>query len=503
MPTVQPRSPRATRDTLVHRLACLSIGFAALLGSAHEAAAAVRFVRADLATGENNGTSWENAYRGAGGLAAALSASASGDEIWVAAGTYKPTTTTSRTVAMTLRSGVGIYGGFTGVETSRDQRDFTANPTVVTGDLLGNDNGSANLNDNSYHLFIGSGANATAILDGFTLRAGNANGASASNYDKGGALIILNSGSPTIRNCVFTANRCTFGGGAVYIFTAAATFEDCRFDSNVGGSFGGAFDMNNVSATFNRCVFIGNSASRAGACESFGGSQTRYTNCIFSGNTATGSNGGGALWIGSSSSVTARNSTFVANTATSLAGGVINTGGSSSFVNCILWANTGPGGTTAANQITNSGGTTSVSYSIVQGGFAGTANLNVNPNFVNQADRDFRLLPGSPAIDSGSNTAVPAGTIVDFDGLPRFTDDPDVADTGAGTAPIVDRGAFERQPPAPPACPADLNGDDVVGPSDLSLLLGAWATQGAADLDGNGTVGSSDLLALLSAWGPC
>jgi hypothetical protein len=498
-----PSSPRISRASLAHRLASLSVGVTVLLGGVAEVSAAVRFVRADLTTGANNGTSWENAHRGAGGLAAALSASVSGDEIWVSAGTYKPTTTTSRTVAMTLKSGVGIYGGFTGAETSRDQRDFAANPTVVTGDLLGNDSGTANLTDNSYHLFVGSGANTTAILDGFTLRAGNANGASASNYDKGGALIILNSGSPTIRNCLFTANRCTFGGGAVYIFTAAATFEDCRFEANVGGSFGGAFDMNNVSATFNRCVFIGNSAARAGACESFGGSQTRYTNCIFSGNTATGSNGGGALWIGNSSSVTARNSTFVANTATSLAGGVINTGGSSSFVNCILWANTGPGGTTAANQITNSGGTSSVSYSIVQGGFTGTANLNANPNFVNQAARDFRLQPGSPAIDSGSNSAVPAGTVIDFDGLPRFADDPDVADTGAGTAPIVDRGAFERQPPAPPACPADLDDDGSVGASDLAALLSAWGATGGADLDGDGSVGASDLAALLSAWGPC
>ena len=273
---------------------------ATILGAAlaSDAGAAVRFVNAGLATGANDGSSCENAYRGVCGLATALAASVSGDEIWVVKGTYRPTTGTSRTVAFTLKSGVGIYGGFAGSERNREQRDPTANPTTLSGDLLGNDSGTANLTDNSYHVVVRSGAAATAILDGFTIRAGNANGATASNLDKGGGLIILNSGNPTIRNCTFTANRCTFGGGAVYIFTAGASFADCRFVSNVGGSFGGAFDMNNVVAGFDHCRFEGNTAARAGACESFGGSQTRYTNCVFTANTATGTNGGGALWIG-------------------------------------------------------------------------------------------------------------------------------------------------------------------------------------------------------------
>lgn len=468
------------------------------------AEAAIRYVNAGLATGANNGTSWTDAYQGAGGLASALAASVSGDEIWVAAGTYKPTTGTSRTISLTLKTGVGIYGGFNGTELKRAQRDFTANATIVTGDLLGNDNGAANLTDNSYHCFVGSGATATAVLDGFTVRGGYANGATASNLDKGGGLIILNSGSPTIRNCVFSGHRCTFGGGAVYIFTAGGNFLDCRFENNIGGSYGGAFDMNNVVGNFERCTFSGNSAARAGACESYGGSQTKYTNCVFRSNTATGSNGGGALWIGVSSAVTVRNSTFVANTATTLAGCIINTGGSSTIANSILWANTGPGGTTVANQLTNSGGSTTVTYSVLQGGFTGTGNTNVNPLFVDQAGGDLRLAAGSPAIDAGSNASVPVGTTVDRDGAPRFVDDPSTADTGAGTAPIVDRGAYEFQPPPPPACPADLDGNGTVDAADLAGLLAAWGSSGSpADLDGNGTVDAADLAALLGAWGNC
>ncbi|MFM7261749.1 MAG: choice-of-anchor Q domain-containing protein, partial [bacterium] len=245
------------------------------------------------------------------------------------------------------------------------------------------------------------------------------------------------------------------------------------------------------------------SAARAGACETYGVSQPRYTNCVFTGNIATGTNGGGALWIGNSGTVTARNCTIVANSATSLAGGIINTSGSSTFSNCILWANNGPGGTTAANQIAASGGTNTTSYSIVQGGITGTANLSTDPLFVNQSSRDFRLQPSSPAIDSGSNSTVPAGTTVDFDRAARFVDDPTVADTGAGTAPIVDRGAFERQLPPPPPCPADIDRNGSVDATDLASLLGTWGGAGAADIDGSGSVDAADLSALLGAWGTC
>jgi len=471
----------------------------AVLSTAAEARAAIRFVHADLATGAGTGTSWADAYRGGNALAVALAASVAGDEIWVARGTYRPTLAGTRTATHTLKTGVGVFGGFAGFETARDQRNFIANPTICTGDLLLNDAGAANLADNSFHVFVGSGAAASAVLDGFTIRSGNANGANASDQDKGGGLLVVGSGAPTIRNCVFISNRCTFGGGAAYIFTAGAAFSDCRFEANVGGSFGGAFDMNNVVASFTRCSFIGNTAARAGACESYGGSQTTYTNCVFRGNSATGTNGGGAIWIGVTSAVTVRCSTFVANSATVVAGCIQNTSGTSTVTNSILWANTGPGGATSANQVNNAGGTTLVSYSIVQGGFAGTQNSGSSPLFVDQAGFDYRLAAGSPAIDSGSNSLVIAGTVTDFDGNPRFRNDPSALDTGTGTAPIVDRGAFERQPP----CDADLNWNGSVDAADITTLLGNWGGVGAGDINSDGGVDAQDIAALLSAWGPC
>jgi len=60
--------------------------------------------------GSQDGASWENASD----LQAALTGAIKGDEIWVAAGTYKPTTGSDRLSTFTLKNGVALYGGFVG-----------------------------------------------------------------------------------------------------------------------------------------------------------------------------------------------------------------------------------------------------------------------------------------------------------------------------------------------------------------------------------------------------
>lgn len=91
------------------------------------------------ATGSANGTSWTNAHTN---LSTALSNSSSGDEIWVAAGTYKPTTGTSRTISFEMEDGVALYGGFSGNETSRSQRNWQNNVTILS-DVIGSLRGSS------------------------------------------------------------------------------------------------------------------------------------------------------------------------------------------------------------------------------------------------------------------------------------------------------------------------------------------------------------------------
>jgi hypothetical protein len=108
--------------------------------------------------------------------------------------------------------------------------------------------------------------------------------------------------------------------------------------------------------------------------------------------------------------------------------------------NCILWGNKAPNGSQIKNDWTSSA---TVSYSDVKGGWPGTGNINADPLFVDADNDDLHLLPASPCIDAGDNTAVPAGVTTDLDGNPRFVDQPEVPDTGNGAAPIVDMGALE------------------------------------------------------------
>jgi hypothetical protein len=101
------------------------------LWTAGGAEAAVIRVKAD-ATGANNGSSWTNAYTNP---QAALAVAEWGDEIWVAAGTYKPTSGTNRAQPFWMTAGVAIYGGFAGGETAREQRDWAAHETILSGDI--------------------------------------------------------------------------------------------------------------------------------------------------------------------------------------------------------------------------------------------------------------------------------------------------------------------------------------------------------------------------------
>jgi uncharacterized repeat protein (TIGR01451 family) len=95
-----------------------------------------------------------------------------------------------------------------------------------------------------------------------------------------------------------------------------------------------------------------------------------------------------------------------------------------------------------------------VDYSLVQGGYSGTGNLDSEPHFVIPISHaaaptslgNLRLLPISPAIDAGDNTAVSTDVTTDLDGNARLVDIPEVTDTGNGAPPIVDMGAYEVQP---------------------------------------------------------
>ncbi|MGB9625547.1 MAG: PKD domain-containing protein [Phycisphaerae bacterium] len=396
--------------------------FAVAAGFASSAAhAGIVYVKAGAA-GANNGTSWADAYTD---LQAALTAATAGTEIWVAAGTYKPTAETPdpgnpevvRGKTFQLKNGVAVYGGFAGSETLRTQRNPTANPTFLSGEI-----GAAGKDDNSFVVVTGSGTDATAVLDGFTITAGNAMGSTI----ESGAGMYNEYGSPTVANCCFMGNYARYGGG-MRNEGGSPRITNCEFTGNAASSSGGALaNVTGSRPVLIGCTFSGNSAGYGGAIWNYA-SAPSLTNCVFGGNVATD---GAAMRNEANSAPTLVNCTVSANQATVNGGGLWNTDSTPVVINCILWANSSIADRTQAAQI--GGSAPAISYSCVEGwtgSLGGTGNIGTDPLFA--ATNDFRLRTGSPCIDKGSNAALPAGVTTDRDGQPRIFN------------AVVDMGAYE------------------------------------------------------------
>ena len=391
-------------------------------------------------------------------------------EIWVASGTYTPDGGTGdQAAAFHLLDGVAVYGGFTGVETSRDQRDPNINVTVLSGDLMGDDQTGGDNSDNSFHVVIASNTDSSAVLDGFVITSGHANGAALSQRSGGGIYII--DGSPTLHGCVFVENATSptggnFGGGGVYSENSNPRLTECRFFNNFAGAGGGMLNIDSTP-TLNGCVFVANESFQGGGIKNLGSSPT-LVNCVFADNSVTAYGGG---LFNSDGYATLTNCTVFNNQAIGAGGGLYTTGiGGITLANCILWNNTDK---TAdeSSQIYSNGGLVSVDYTCVQGWtgvFGGTGNIGDDPLFDN-ADGipdSLRLSSGSPCIDAGDNDAVPPDVTTDLAGEVRFSDDEGTLDTGNGVAPIVDMGAFEFQQ----TTDDNSDGDPDVPENPITLL---------------------------------
>lgn len=417
---------------------------------------APRTVRANLsvlyaaptAQGSGNCSNWDNACT----VQTALAQAQSGDEIWVRAGIHYPGTTVTATFALT--NGVALYGGFVGMETQRDERNWQSNLTVLSGDVDHNDitdptgivTDTANIQgNNAYHVITGSGTDNTAVLDGLVITAGNANGTTETEQ-QGGGMININ-GSPTVINTTFVGNAATQNGGGMRNYNSTdPKITNVIFKANAA-QFGGAMSNHYSNPDLKNVVFVSNSATvNGGGLDNYFSSPT-VVNAVFSGNTAQ--NGGAVYNTDSGSQPQIINVTFRGNSATN-GGGMCNVWNSqATLVNVILWENSATNGPQIYNA---NNGTATVSYSNVQGGWAGTGNINTDPlfmdadgadNIAGTVDDNLRLGPNSPCIDAGNNLSVLATT--DLDGNPRFVDIPTVPDTGNGTPPIVDMGAYEAQ----------------------------------------------------------
>ena len=393
-------------------------------------AAGVRYAK-PTTNGTGDCSSWANACT----LQTALTGALSGDEIWAAAGTFKPTTGTVRSATFQLKNGVALYGGFAGTETTRTQRNPAANVTTLSGDI-----GTAGDNsDNSFHVVTGATG---ATLDGFTITAGNNANVTYPNARGGG--MYNYSSSPTLTNVTFSSNSAGQYGGGMYNYSGSPKLTNVTFSDNSATSHGGGmYNEGNSKPTLTNVTFSGNSATFHGGGMYNDSSSPTLTNVTFSGNSAQR---GGGMYNGYSSSPQIRNT--------------------------ILWGNTAPSGA----QIYNDSSTPVVSYSVVQGGYAGGTNIiTADPKLGTLGNyggftQTIPLQAGSSAIDTGNDTTC---AVTDQRGISRpqgahcdigaF----ELDDTTAPETTIIDKPANLDNDSTPTFT---FSGDDGIGSGVASFM---------------------------------
>lgn len=451
----------------------------------------ILYVDGDNGDDSNFGFSWGSALQT---LQPALdkAATAEGAEVWVKAGIYKPDSTDPN-ISFEVPDHIYLYGGFSGTETSIDQRDWEANPTILSGKIgdpasdADNTNGVVALN--------------SATIDGFIIEEGN------SPYIGGGGGMKLLGTEMEISNCLFRNNKGR-EGAAASLFNLehqySLSFTNCRFENSEaeyhGPARGGAVSIYSTgpsgSASFTSCVFQSNTATST-TYHAYGGAVSLYSknstqvslsNCLFLENsTVTQADGrfsrGGGINIEGKVTPSVTNCTFFNNSASSTAsspgyrdgGAILHSTISTPLTikNSILFNNSASRGAEICNF-----DPTTMYNSCMEGGINGPkhdgmtitdggGNISSDPQFVNFSypvgadgvigtiDDGLQLRKTSPCVNSGLATGAPAEDLL---GVSR--------PQGSG----VDMGVYEYINYAPSAQNANAQTDeDVVLAESLSV----------------------------------
>ena len=263
--------------------------------------------------GSGSCATWDDACD----LQHALSIAETGDQIWVAAGTYFPTTDSNRDATFALESGVAIYGGFPAAGGTWDERDWETNVTTLSGNIgMEGDN-----TDNSRHVVTGSGVDASAVLDGFTIINGYT--MDCGYPQNAGAGVFNDAGSPTLANIIISGNTALNGAG-MYNTTSSPTLTNISFSGNAAYEGGGMLNVSSSNATLTDVNFIANSAESGGGMYNMNSDPT-LTNVTFSGNFTSGASYGyGAGMFNYQSNPILSMVTFDANISQYSGGGMYN-----------------------------------------------------------------------------------------------------------------------------------------------------------------------------------
>lgn len=291
-----------------------------------------------------NGAAVEDGWSGTMTLTNALDKAVAGDQIWVQGfetiTDYNQIYITPTIDGFTLKSGVQLYGGFKGDETTLDARETLGKPyqlryrSVLSGDISGNDaidntnlifpaNGTRT--DNAAHVLSinmapSSGGNNNTyptVVNGFSIGGGQADGAN----EYGGGIYI--SGDNTNRGGIFRIERCFFvnnyatQGGAIYVDAAVK-------------------NVNNGESLINQCVIYNNAAGeRAAVVNAGGGIYLAGEATVVNSSIFNNENGGLRLSTGSK----VINSTVARNSGAGIDMTIDNITDFSVF-NSIVWGNT-------------------------------------------------------------------------------------------------------------------------------------------------------------------
>ncbi len=357
-----------------------------------------------------NGSAWSNAL---GELHVALDwAKSNADsfisnplQIWVAEGTYLPTDDTSdRTASFPMVNNVRIYGGFGAVESVLAQRDWNAHITILSGDLKNNDGlNFTNNADNSYNVVFNDSTGTidnSAVLDGFTITAGNANNYTNSYYYGGG--IHNRKASPTLRNLKFIANKAEAGGGVFNGNNSAPTISNVSILNNNGG---GIFNFN-AAPILKNVLISGNIGAQLGGGICNLSSFPKLTNVLITKNSA---NSGGGIASYGTSTDTLTNVTISDNIANSF-GAIYNSGASDQTImynSLVLGNSSGINdvnslSSLSANNLIQTGD--SVSGGSTNGALPAIVNTTPQAIFVDFDNGNYIPQSGSYAYDGGDST---------------------------------------------------------------------------------------------------
>jgi len=355
----------------------------------------------------------------------------------------------------TITNGVGLLGG--------GMFNSSSSPTVTNCTFINNDadagGGMFNHNNSDPAVTSCTFAGNFAVIGGGMANDGNSD--------------------PTVANCRFSGNSAGNGGG-MFNWDSSPALASCTFSGNSAGNGGGMYNRNS-NPTLANCTFSGNDAGRyGGGMYNWDSSEPSVINCTFSHNDASG--GGGMhnddssptvanciLWDNHGGQIESWSSSETV-TFSNVQGGWPGPGN----IDIDPWFVGGLSGTWTDDPLYDeqSGQTTytDANASLVPDDLVGkTLNPDTGPwsyrqllivantettimawgnvRYVEAGDTyqvyDYHLLPGSPCVDAGDNTAVPVGIRRDLDGNPRFVVGSSLIYLGIG--PIVDIGAYEYQ----------------------------------------------------------